>query len=269
MSQSLDTTILWLLCMAIQAWIAARIYRGQLGPSYRCFALYLLVSTLISIVLSISTFFANSRYFYGVVFICWSYAASFFEFLLIRELSSQALEKFPAIRAASRNTLNVFWAVLILVGAAWYVYLSGLPTGRSPILQAALRYQESIALGFTLFVLLFLAFVAWMPVPLTRNILNHCFLMGGFFLAITSSRFVVELGTFATQRKLADYIGLGGVLLVLSIWNFKIHPSNDTDLNTPKGPVNAEEAAVMLARLEQLNSTLSRSGPKGLSGIRR
>lgn len=262
MSHSLDITILWLLCLAMQVWTATRIYRGELGRSFRCFALYLLVDASTIVVLSISTLFPNSKYFYGIVFICWSYAGSFFEFLLLRELSSQALERFPAVKAASRKTLNVFWAVLILVGVGWYLHLSGLPAGGPPILQAALRYQESINLGFTLFVLLFLAFIAWMPVPLTSNILNHCFLIGGLFLSITCSRFVVELGAFATQRHLADYIGLGGNLLVLTIWNFKVRAGNDTILNTPKGPVDAKEAAIMLARLEQLNSTLARSGPK-------
>ena len=263
MSSALDIKILWWLSIAIQLWIAARIYQGKLGSSFRFFGLYLAISSCESICLSILTFTAKSQYYYGLVFIIWTYASSIFEFLVIRELSSSALERFPAIRAASARTLTAFWVLLIAIGGAWYLYLRSLPTLKNvALIQSALRYQESVALGFTLFVLLFLAFVAWMPVPLSRNLLNHAFLTGAFFLVVTLSRFSVELGAFTTQRNIADYVGVGGVLAVFLVWNFKITKQDDNQLNTPKGPVDPEAASLMIARLEELNRSLSRSGPK-------
>lgn len=260
MSTALDIRILWWLTILFEIWIAARIFRGNLGPSYRFFGIYLIVSAVLSLFLNYLSFVLKSRYYYGLTFIIWSYASSIFEFLAIRELSSSALDRFPAIRAASAKTLGGFAGVLVVLGAGWYFYLSSLPTGRpTAIVQAAMRYQESAALGFTLFVFLFLAFVAWMPVPLSKNTLNHAFLMGAFFLVITLSRFSIELGAFATQKRLADYIGLGGSVLVFAIWTVRIRARRDSTLNTPKGPLNPDEAAVMLARLEELNVSLARS----------
>ncbi|MCX6611457.1 MAG: hypothetical protein NTW74_11475 [Acidobacteria bacterium] len=194
MTTTLDITILWLLSVGMQVWIALRIYRGDFGASFRFFALYLSVSSVVSVFLAAIPLFTDKN-----------------------------------------------------------------------VLRAAIRYQESVSLGFTLFVLLFLAFVAWMPVPLTRRVLLHCFLAGAYFLSTTLSRFVVELGQYSAQRALSNYIGVGGACIVFGLWILKVQPGDDQTLNTPKGPVDPAQAAVMIARLEELNRTLARSGPKGLS----
>lgn len=265
MSTQLDIRILWWFSIAIQLWIAFSVLRGRLGAFFRFFGLYLAVSSALSICLFLVDSFSKNKNYYGYLFLFWTYCASIFEFLVIREVSSLALDRFPAIRAASRMTLSLFWAVLILIGGAWYVYLRSLPSlaqRKTALIYAALHYEQSVALGFTLFIFLFLAFVAWMPVPLSRNLLNHCFLTGAYFLVITLSRFSVQLGAFATQRHIADYIGLIGTLLVFATWAFRIRSNDDNQLNTPKGPLDPIEAKVMLARLEELNESLAKSGPK-------
>jgi hypothetical protein len=265
MTNSLDITILWSLSVLLQLWIALKIFRGDFGASLRFFAIYLSLSSVVSVFLAVIPLFTDKKDLYGYFFICWSYLATAFEFVLIRELSSEAFQRYPAIMTASRRTLNAFWAVLILVGGAWYLYLSSIPANKYPILRAAIRYQESVSLGFTLFILLFLAFVAWMPVPLTRPVLLHCFLVGAYFLFTTMARFILELGQYSAQRMLANYVGLGGSVLVYCLWIVKVKPSDDQTLNTPKGPVDPAQAAVMIARLEELNRTLARASTKGLS----
>jgi len=267
MTQSLEISILWWLSILLQGWIAIRIFRGSLFPALKFFAIYVSLSASFSIFLALFANFSTNKNLYGYCFISWTYASSIFEFLVILELSSKALEPFPAIKSASRKILTAFWVVLILVGGAWFVYLNSLPTQKkTSLLLPALRYQESVALGFTLFILLFLAFLAWMPVPLTRNLLNHCFLMGAFFLLITLSRFAIKLGDFLVQKEFANYIGLGGTLIVFILWLARIRASDDHTLNTPKGPLDPAEAAVLISRLEELNRTLARSGtsPRGI-----
>jgi hypothetical protein len=253
MTQSLEISILWWLSILLQGWIAIRIFRGSLFPALKFFAIYVSLSASFSIFLALFANFSTNKNLYGYCFISWTYASSIFEFLVILELSSKALEPFPAIKAASRKILTAFWVVLILVGGAWFVYLNSLPTQKkTSLLLPALRYQESVALGFTLFILLFL--------------LNHCFLMGAFFLLITLSRFAIKLGDFLVQKEFANYIGLGGTLIVFILWLARIRASDDHTLNTPKGPLDPAEAAVLISRLEELNRTLARSGtsPRGI-----
>ena len=257
--------ILWFLNTTLQTGLILKLFSTGLRLSFPHFRLYLAVSLLITLLqLSLRLHFPMETDLYAWIFVIWSYLSSFFEFLLIRELNTSALAPFPAIKSASTRTLNAFWGILIAVGAAWYVYLSSSPIVKYPILVTALRYHDAVALGFTLYILLFLAFVAWMPVPLSKNVLNHTFLIAAYFLSITLSRFVVQFGSLEAQSNVANYISLGGASIVFLLWIIKIRAGQDDTLNTPKGPLNREEALEMLARLEELNRTLSRSGPKVL-----
>ena len=265
MNFTLEIWILWFLNTALQTGLILKMFRTGLRFSFPHFCLYLAVSLLITLLqFSLRLYFPKEKDLYAWIFVIWSYLSSFFEFLLIRELNTSALAPFPAIRSASTRTLNAFWGILIAVGAAWYIYLSSSPIVKYPILVTAIRYHDAVALGFTLYILLFLAFVAWMPVPLSKNVLNHTFLIAAYFLSIALSRFVVQMGSLAAQSSVANYISLGGASIVFLIWMIKIRPGQDDTLNTPKGPLNREEALEMLARLEELNRTLSRSGSKVL-----
>jgi hypothetical protein len=254
-----DIVVLWWLSTVLHAWIAYRIFRGDLGSNFNKFGIFLAVSATSSVTLAMVRGFITNPNAYGYTFVVWTYASSIFEFFVIREISSSALERFPAIRAASRVTLNALWLGLIGVGSIWFYYLNSLPTQkRVALLKPALRYQQSVDLGFTLFIFLFLAFLAWMPVPLPRNLLTHAFLTGAFFLNVTLSRFIYEFGS----RYATDLIAMVGSIVILATWNFRIRNAEDNQLNTPRGPVNAEEAKVLISRLEELNEALSRSGPR-------
>jgi len=261
-----DVWLLWLLNTILQLSVVLHIYRSPLlRTQFPRFAFYLLVSTCITLFqMSVRNFFPDQKNLYPMVFIAWAYCASAFEFLAIQELCGRALERFPAIRTASVRVLAAFWAILILVGTGWYVYLASTPNEQMPLLYAAIRYRDAASLGFTLFILLFLAFVAWMPVPLTRNILRHAFLFAAFFLALALSHFIAQLGGKEIQARLANYISLSGTALVFALWIWYVRPREDSSLNTPKGSLNKEEAELLIARLQELNETLSRSGPKVL-----
>lgn len=254
-----EIEVLWWLSTSLNAWIAYRIFRGDLGTQFQKFGLFLAASAAASVALAIVRGLSSNPNTYGYTFVVWTYASSIFEFFVIREITSNALERFPAIRAASRVTLNLLWLGLIAVGSAWFYYLNSLPTQKKVAwLKPALRYQQSVDLGFTIFIFLFLAFLAWMPVPLSRNLLTHAFLSGAFFLTVTLSRFIHEFGS----RYATDLVAMLGSILILTAWNFRIQTVEDNQLNTPRGPVNAEEAKVLISRLEELNDALSRSGPR-------
>ncbi len=261
-----DVWLLWLLNTLLQFGVVFHIYRSSsLRKQFPRFALYLLLSLIVTgLQIAIRNFFPERKNLYPEIYMAWAYSASIFEFLAIQELCKRALERFPAIRTASIRVLLAFWAVLILVGTGWYVYLASTPSEKMPVLYAAIRYRDAASLGFTLFILLFLAFVAWMPVPLSRNILRHSFLFAGFFLSLALSHFVAQLGGKEIQVTLANYISLGGTALVFVLWIGFVRSSDDSTLNTPKGSLNREEAEILLARLHELNETLSRSGPKVL-----
>ena len=253
--------ILWVFSILAELAVVWKIGHSALGAQFRFFRLFVSTSVAVSLITMFVVFFLKSVNWHGYIFVRWSYLSTVFEFLVIRELCTLALKPFPAIQAASRRVLQSAWVILIAVFAAWYWYLSLQPTARFPILRAAIRYQDATSVCFALFIFLFLAFLAWMPVPLSRNHLNHSFLVGGLYLCIAIARFVTEFGTFGQQVEIANYLSMGASLVVSILWLITITPGQDDTLNTPRGPVDRAEAEKMLSRLSELNATLARTGP--------
>lgn len=260
---SADVWILWIANTALQAAVVWFVSRRQLRPYFSHFQLYLALALLLTCTqMCILQLFPKQKNLYGYIFVYWSYLSTILEFLAIREVSASALARFPAIRAASSRTLFAFWGVIIAVGVAWYFYLASSSAEKFPFLVTALKYHDAASVGFTLYILLFLVFITWMPVPLHRSLMNHTFLLTCYFIAMSLSRFVVSVGKFESQQVIANYISLGGSATVFLFWILRVNSVPDETLNTPAGPLNAEEAKRLMLRLEDLNASLSRSATR-------
>ncbi len=262
MPDSIILQLLWLLSVLAEAALAWQITVAGMGAQFNLFRMYLIASVCASVATAVGGFAFGATYAYAYLFMAWCYLSTVFEFLVLVELTAIALKPFPAIQSALRRTLQAFWVILICIVCGWYHYLALNPADKFPVLRAAIRYQDATSIGFAIFVFIFLAFLAWMPVPLSRNRLAHSFLIGALFLCTALSRFLPELGNFSTLSEMGDYIGVVGTLTVSIAWLVRIKPVSDDTLNTPKGPVNRADAEQMLQRLSELNRTLARSGPR-------
>jgi hypothetical protein len=263
MPAAVDVRTLWLLNFALGAWLLVRLSGRLRGIPFVYFRLYLAWSLLVSFVMAaVPALFPQEKNLYGWIFIFTSYASTIFEFLTILELSNLALEKFPAIRLASFRLLSLLWLILAISILSWFAYLSSAPAKKFPKLIAAIRYHDSVDVGFCLFILLFLGFIAWMPVPLSHNLLTHAFLLTGHFVLVALAYFLAQLEQFEADFKLSNYLSLGGTSILYALWALRLNPSESPVLATPRGELNLEEAQGMLARLAELNDTLSRSGPR-------
>jgi hypothetical protein len=158
--------------------------------------------------------------------------------------------------------LSFLWFILAVSILSWFAYLSSSPAKKFPKLIAAIRYHESVDVGFCLFILLFLGFIAWMPVPLSHNLLTHAFLLTGHFVLVALAYFLAQLEQFEVDFKLSNYLSLGGTSILYVLWALRLNASDSLALNTTRGQLKFEEAESMLARLAELNDTLSRSGPR-------
>lgn len=239
-------------------------WRKRLVGEYRNYCLYLLCSALASAVLFYFGKIAENRERYAEIYFGWGYLEPVFFLLAISEVLRLTLGRFPAIEVASRRILRSVWVALALFGAIWYIYLNNYSQLPFPILRTSLSYQQAANTGFALFLIAFLAFVAFMPVPMSSTRLRHCFLLGGTFLILAVSRLIVLLyANFNSARTLASFLGMGGSALLLVIWALRMKPEEpDAPLATPRGVLNREEADVLLTRMEELNETVARSGPR-------
>jgi hypothetical protein len=255
--------ILWIGSALFQASVIVEISRRRLQGSFRFFQ-FLLIYFLCIMFLSVSArTVTRSDGAYSILFLANCYLSTVFEFLAIQELSRQALGRFPAIRAASTRTLLGLWGGIMVLVAIWFTYLNAVPADKSPLLVAAIRYQDSVSVGFTIYILLFLAFLTWMPVPMTKALLHHAFLLSCYFISSSLAHFVAQDGDYRSQHLLASFIQSGGTAVVCLLWLLRIRTEGqDETFNTPRGPLNSAEAERLFARLEELNTVLSRVGKR-------
>jgi hypothetical protein len=263
-SERLETAV-WMVNQGVVFGAVVAAWKKGLYRDYRYFCLYLLLSSIASCVLF---YFRNVEPHpgrYSDVFIAWGYLSPLFLFFAISELLRLTLGRFPAIETASRRVLSIFWCGLAVLGVAWYFYLVELSAMPFPLLKAGLGYQQSAATAFGLFVLLFLGFVAFMPVPMSKLKLTHSFLLGGLFLTLALSRLIYLLVGMAWARTAASYVGMAGSIVLIACWGWKMRVEGDSsELAVASGDLNREQALVYIERLEQLNATLAQSGPRFL-----
>lgn len=239
-------------------------YRKGLLKEYKYFCLYLGCGAIASAILLYFWKIRPSGDRYAEVFIGWGYVGPIFYLLAISEVLKLTLGRFPAIELASKRILRFVWLFLAIFGFAWYFYLVSASSVPSALLRAGLSYQQASTTGFALFVIVFLGFVAFMPVPMSAVKLRHCFLLGGTFLMMGISRLLVLLNTdYRTAREIGSYVGMLGSVILLILWALRMEPDMpDAPLATPKGVLDRQEAEAYLARMEDLNETVARSGPR-------
>jgi hypothetical protein len=257
-------TAVWLVNQVAVLFAILMAFRKGLIGEYRYFCLYLGCGALASAVLFYHWNFSRNMNRYSEVYVAWGYAGPVFYLLAISEVLRLTLHRFPAIEMASKRLLRFVWIALALFGLGWYLYLVSASRVPSAFLRAALSYEQASTTSFALFIIVFLAFVAFMPVPMSPVKLRHCFLLGGAFLTMGVSRLLVLLNTdFLRSREIASYIGMLGSAILLSLWGLRMQRDRpDAPLATPKGILDREEAEEYLARLEDLNETVAKSGPR-------
>lgn len=265
MSKASPWEIAFWIANQLAIWFALFMaWRKCLLREYRNYCLYLLCSALASAILFYFGMISENRERYAEIYFAWGYLEPVFFLLAISEVLRLSFGRFPAIEVASRRILRSVWVALALFGAIWYFYLNNYSQLPFPVLRASLSYQQAANTAFALFLIAFLAFVAFMPVPMSSTRLRHCFLLGGTFLILAVSRLVVLLNpNFKAARTLGSFLGMGGSALLLVIWALRMKPEEpDAPLATPRGVLDRDEADLLLTRMEALNETVARSGPR-------
>lgn len=261
MNFTAEIWILWTGSALFQLAVIVEISRRQLQNSFRFFQFLLSYHVCITLLSAIARTVMFPDGAYSILFQADCYLLTVFQFLVIQEVSRQALGRFPAIRTASIQTLFALWAAMIVMIGIWFSYLNRLPANKSDFLLVAIRYHDSVSVGFTVFVLLFLLFLAWMPVPMSKMHLQHSFLLGCHFTLSSLSHFVAQDGNYRSQHLLANFIQLGGTAVVCLLWLLRVRATGQEEsFNTPRGPLNLAETERLFARLEDLNTALSRAG---------
>lgn len=254
--------LLWAGNFLTQSVLLAKIASTGYLRKYRAFAFALICNLIFSGALYATNFIELPRFAYSSIYMANLHFTPITYFLWIQELFRLTLQPFGALRAAARNTLRLLLGVLIFSGACWYLYLSSHPSNGPVEITSALRYHQTCAFGFALYLLFFLAFVSFMPVPMTANQLLHCFCTGGYFLLVGVKGILLEVFDFNNLRGPASQLQMGLGLVLYLTWILRWQPQGEIGLNIASGPLDAEGSQDILDRMQAFDRRLERSGPR-------
>jgi hypothetical protein len=246
-----------LIQVVLYACLAARLFRAGLWRTYRFFAVlvcYEIVRTLVagSIPLRTNTY----AYFYFLTQpITW-----FLHAMVVLEVFRVALRSHPGVSTVGRYTvtISVVLAVVMSLGSLLVAGQGG--DTRYLRLETFFLLERVIYSSLLVFVLLLAGFLAYYPVPLTRNAMVHTTVLGVYFISRATLWVVRNLA----GPDLTSVLNLSFVLLVclcVASWAVFLTPAGEAEVTRVRRYDAADEER-LVAQLDALNNSLSRAAKK-------
>jgi hypothetical protein len=236
-----------LLCLVVRLWWT------ELYRVYVFFFCYLLLGLLQSSVLAFVPLRSPS-YVYA-----WLAAESLivcFYVLIVLETYAIVLRDLPGIASLSRLYIKASVGVAILVS----VLLLALEKVPAHAAAAFLVFERVIVSSLMVFVLLVMAFLAYYPVPLSRNVIVYSIGYAVYFLAKAA-------GLLITTSSHQGYSGVSLFLVgtstaCLIFWIFALNRKGETKTVVVGHQWNSGDEQQILSQLQAINDSLVRSARK-------
>jgi hypothetical protein len=227
-----------------------RMWQAGLHREYPYFFSYLMVALLQSALLPTMPY---GTVLYGYVWIVVEGLVVCFYALIVLECYATVLHGLVGIARISRRYIKIALALSVLIA----LLLLGLE--KSPVMLFGYFYSFERAVVSTLvaFVLLITAFLAYYPVPLSRNVIVYSVGYAVYFLTKAAALFVKNLG-LRWDRPLAD------LLIIVStgclvFWMFALSRSGESKIVVIGHSWHAADEERLLSQLKAINASLSRA----------
>jgi hypothetical protein len=237
--------------------LAARLFASSLYRTYRWFCAYVVFEILRNIA---SVFIPNGTIAYGYMYLSTQPVFLFLQAAVVFEVIRLAVRNHPGIATLGRKLL--LWALVLSTGGSLVTLLGGVQTN-SPyrLLEYVFTLERLINSSLFGVVLIFLLFLAYFPVPLTRNALIHAGLFGAYFISKTLLLLVRNM----MGPEITNTINTGITLLsacLLFAWAFLLRASGEQQPVRSSRRRDAAEEERLIAQLDSINSTLLESAKK-------
>jgi hypothetical protein len=250
--------VLWLLATIAEIGLAGRLFLLKLHWVYRFFFAYLVFSSCRSLALWP---FRSNPSVYSWIWKLTEPALWILYVLVVLELYSLVFQNYRGIYSLGRWT--VFAALVLSVVAS---VLSFMPTwGRSARLKISLEYfitiDRAICFSLVIFLLLIVAFLAWYPVPLSRNLIIHAIVYAVFFTSSTMGFLILNLAGYGIHRLVSPFlVGLTAVCFLT--WLVLLSRGGEVKTAVLRSDWAPSDEKRLIEQLNTLNSTLIRVARK-------
>jgi hypothetical protein len=253
---------LWLGSIGFTILLIVRLSHTGLWRRYTCFFSLLCASVAQSLIhLPLKP---NSREY------AWAYLVTqpviwILYILVVLELYSLVLKSHQGIATLGRWVLLVGSAVAVSLSMLSLVADLPSSAGQSNPLLACLAYytviERGLAASLVLFLLIIVAFLAWFPVPLSRNIILYATLYTAYFLG--SSMMLLVRNVMGVKLTPVVSACLIGVLdLCLLGWVLLLNPEGEKQTVVLRRRWCSQDEERLVEQLDSLNATLLRATRK-------
>ena len=247
----------WLRGFALAATgvAAIRLYFLRLHTVYRVFFWYLAFRLLQTVALMPFSVRSGT---YMKLWILSEPVYWLFHILLVLEIYSLVLEKYRGIYTLGRKLLLA--ALVVSVGISGAGLLSAWGDARqSSLLNIFYLIDRGIDSSLLIFLLVILAFLAWYPVPLSRNIKVHCTNYFVFFLLGSLNALTRAILPKQFREPMNDIVAFGS-LACLVAWIVFLSPQGEKSVVAVRA--NSAAESQLLEQLRSFNATLLRAARK-------
>jgi hypothetical protein len=233
-----------------------KLFRAKLLTKYQYFGLFvafeLVRLSAVSFVKLKSTFYAHV--YFATQPIVWTLYV-----LMMLELFQLVLRNHPGIASLGRRALTVSLAASAIVSGSTLLIDLQQANAESAILFNFMLLERLVLTSLLVLVLCLTAFLAYFPVPLTRNARIHACVLAAYFAVKTSTLWIRTVYGLQPTPVLNIIIQLLNISCLIA-WTWLLVPA-DEDSGVPRGPKSGSEER-LLAQLEALNETLLGSARK-------
>jgi hypothetical protein len=249
----LEQQALLILQAAALVGLLGRIWWTRLYRTYSYFFGYLVVALL---QVAIGPLIPLRSRMYLYVWMASEALVISFYVLVVLETYAVILRDLPGIASVARHYIKIALAV-----AALSILLVGLEKRPATMPQYFGICERSLVSSLLVFVLLSVVFLAYYPVPLSRNAVTYSVGFAVYLLAKTATLFVNNIGYYWWERQINSLL-LGVSSACMLFWLLSLSPAGEKRTMVVGYRWGGDEEKRMLSRLKAINESLLRTAKK-------
>jgi hypothetical protein len=241
------------LTLGLTAALLVRLYMESLHKLYRAFY----AALAFDLAMSVAMYFVPPRSnLYSELFFASTAIGWVLRYLVLRELCLLVFRDHPGIKAAVAMGVRVSLVLAILIPLATLA-LAQFRETVYPILDKFFLFHQSATFFLTVLFAGTVAFVAWFPVSLRRNIVLYCL---GFSIKFIgeSALLLFRNATISLEwRRTASIVDMFIGLLAVSIWLVWLNRAGEKPLVSVGQYLRPAQASEAMHHLNSINTYLT------------
>jgi len=235
------------------AWLCLRLWLSGLHRIYVWFFAYLLLELLqilVPFVVPVNTLLYRDVFVSSEILVVCGYV------LVVLELYSIILRGLVGIASLSRKYIKITLGIAIVAS----LLVLRLEKSQDTLTGYLFIFERTVVLSLAFFLLLIALFLAYYPVPLTRNAIVYLVGYAALFLAHATALFINNLGYYL-DRLWGDSL-MVVYALCIAFWLFNLNERGERRTVVLGHQWNRADEARLLSQLEAVNNNLLRTARK-------